>query len=580
MSPTMVSVTPTAARAGWIAKGLALLKTFGPYALLELLLPGGTLLAALLWIYRHRHAQRSGGDATGRPLRRCGARPARVRPRVLLLSLAATLTAGCTVGPDFVKPEAPPSAYSHAVPAPGGAQSFAYGGKVAGDWYRLFGSGPLDQLVRQALANNPDLEGARHGLAAAQDELRAVAGTALPQIDATGQIGRAHINGSELYGPVNEIDVTGDRYEIGPSLAYDLDPFGGVRRSIESQRAQTAAVQDQLRDTYVTLVDQVVVTAFDYAAVRAQIEVTRSLVSELQAQYRLNVQLENAGKIIHSDTLQAETQLENVRATLPDLEQQRDAYREALARLTGETPDEFRMPALTLADFTLPRRLPVSLPSALIQQRPDVLAAQESLHAASAEVGVAEAARLPQLSLSAQYAQQTTRLSELFTQPGGVWSAGLGLAAPLFHGGTLAARADEARQRYAQSLSAYRGTVIDAFVDVADALQALQHDTDSYTAHNRALEAARANQDLAVAEYRAGKYTELQVLTAEQQYQNAALTQVQADAQRFTDTAALFRALGGGWWNTRDRSPLSAAAGTPSNSNRYDNPTSSGSSHD
>lgn len=575
----MISANVSAARAAWVAKGLAMLKAVGPYALLEFLLPGGTLIALLVWLYRHRHsAALTGGK--GRPALRRRLRAPFAWRRILVPGAAVALTAGCTVGPDFVRPEPAPTAYSRSVPPAGATQSFAYGGEVAGDWYQLFHSPALDQLVHQALAGNPDLEGARHGLAAAQDELKAVSGTALPQIDATGQIGRGHINGSQLYGPVNALDATGNRYEIGPSLAYNLDLFGGVRRSIESQQAQTAAVRDQLRDTYVTLVDQVVVAAFDYAAVGAQIKVTSSLVSELQAQYDLNVQLENAGKIIHSDTLQAETQLENVRATLPGLEQQRDAYRDALARLTGETPDEFRMPALTLADFTLPARLPVSLPSALVLQRPDVLAAEESLHAASAGIGVAEAARLPQLSLSAQYAQQTSRLNELFTQPGGVWSAGLGLAAPLFHGGSLAARADEAKQRYAQALSAYQGTVIGAFVDVADALQALQHDADSYAAHNRALQAASENQDLAGAQYRAGKYTELQVLTAEQQYQSAALTQVQADVQRFTHTAALFRALGGGWWNTRDRSPLSAARLDPApNSNPY-NPNSSGSSHD
>lgn len=565
----MIPVNSPAVRGGWIAKGLMLLKTFGPYAILEFVLPGGTLIAVLLWLYRHRHSPVSAeGTAGQRPVRSSG-RSALPWPQLLVAGAAAALTAGCTVGPDFVKPEAPPVAYSRSVPATGGTQSFAYGAAVAGDWYRLFRSDALDRLVRQALANNPDLDGARHGLAAAQDELRAVSGAALPQIDATGQIGRGHINGSELYAPVNALDATGNRYAIGPSLAYNLDAFGGVRRSIESQLAQTAAVRDQLRDTYVTLADQVVVTAFDYAAVQARIQVTRSLISELQAQYDLTVRLENAGKVIHSDTLQAQTQLENVRATLPDLEQQRDAYRDALARLSGETPDAFRMPPLTLADFTLPGQLPVSLPSALVQQRPDVLAAEESLHAASAEIGVAEAARLPQLSLSAQYAQQATRLNELFTQPGGIWSAGLDFAAPLFHGGSLAARADEAKQRYAQALSAYHGTVITAFVDVADALQALQHDGDSYSAHNRALQAARENQELAAAEYRAGKYTELQVLTAEQQYQSAALTQVQADVQRFTDTASLFRALGGGWWNIRDGALASTAdAGTRSNSTR------------
>jgi NodT family efflux transporter outer membrane factor (OMF) lipoprotein len=563
----MIPANLSAPRASWIAKGVTLLKSVGPYALVEFVLPGGTLLALLLWLYRHRREAAkylAGRRAPGRPL-------------AFVSSAAVTLLAGCTVGPNFVKPDAPTTAYSRSVPAAGGVRDFTYGGEVAGDWYRLFRSDALDHLVRQALTDSPDLDAARHGLAAAQDELRAVSGAALPQINAAGEIGRGHINGSQLYEPVNAFKATGNQYEIGPSLAYNLDPFGGIRRSIESQRAQTAAVQDQLRDTYVTLVDQVVITAFDYAAVDAQIRVTRSLVSELRAQYNLNVQLENAGKIIHSDTLQAETQLENVRATLPGLEQQRDTYRDALARLTGQTPDRFRMPALTLGDFTLPGQLPVSVPSALVRQRPDVLAAEESLHSASAQIGVAEAARLPQLTLSAQYAQESSTLNDLFTQPGGVWSAGLGLAAPLFHGGTLKARADAARQRYAQSLSTYQNTVIGAFVDVADALQSLQHDADSYAAHNRALEAARANEDLAAQEYRAGKYTELQVLTAEQQYQDAALTQVQADAQRFTDTATLFRALGGGWWNVRDRAPLSAA--NTSNSDR-NHSSPSGSSHD
>ena len=572
----MISANAPAAPAAWTARGVALLKSLGPYAALELIVPGGSLIAISLWLYRHRHG---GGTASAgvHPMR-----PKEVRwPRTLLVSFGAALAAGCTVGPNFVRPDVAHVAYAHAVPAADAMQSFSYGGPVAGDWYQLFHSDALDQLVRQALANNPDLEGARHGLAAAQDELQAVSGTALPQIDAAGEVGRAHINGSELYEPVRTLSVTGNRYELGPSLAYDLDPFGGIRRSIESQRAQTAAVRDQLRDTYVTLVDQVVVTAFDYAAVSAQIKVTRSLVSELQAQYELTVALEKAGKIIHSDTLQAETQLENVRATLPALEQQRDTYRYALAQLTGQTPDAFTMPPLTLADFTLPGRLPVSLPSVLVQQRPDILAAQESLHAASAEIGVATAARLPQLSLSAQYAQQATALNDLFTQPGGVWSAGLGLAAPLFHGGTLLAREDEAKERYAQALSSYRSTVIRAFVEVADALQALQHDADSYRAHNRALAAARANRDLATAEYRAGKYTELQVLTAEQQYESAALTQVQADAERFTDSAALFRALGGGWWNGPDRALVSATAAGSASIPNGNNPNLSGSNaHD
>jgi NodT family efflux transporter outer membrane factor (OMF) lipoprotein len=482
--------------------------------------------------------------------------------RNALAALAGALLAGCTLGPDFTRPEAPAGGYAHATPAPTAVRSIDLGADVADGWYQLFHSAALDQLVRSALAGNPDLEAARHGLIAAQYELKAVAGSQLPQIDATGQIGRAHLNGSYFYGPVNALDATGNRWELGPSLAYNLDPFGATRRQVEAQRAATAVARDQALNTYVTLVDQTVVAAFDYAATQAQIGVTQSLVQELESQFELTQTLENAGKITRSDTLQAQTQLENLRATLPSLEQQRDIYRNALAQLTGQTPDAFAMPALTLRDFTLPARLPLSLPSALVQQRPDILAAEHALHEASANIGAAEAARFPALSISAQYAQQTTALSDFLTRPGAIWSVGLNTTAPLFHGGTLTARQHEAEERYRQALASYHSTVIAAFVEVANALQALEHDAQGYAAHSVALGAARANRDLALAQYRAGKYTELQVLTAEQQYQDAALTEVQADVQRFTDSAALFRALGGGWWNaSQDPAALVATAG-------------------
>jgi NodT family efflux transporter outer membrane factor (OMF) lipoprotein len=484
--------------------------------------------------------------------------------RLLLLGASAALITACTLGPNFKRPAAPDTAaYSQSLPRAGSASSVTYGGDVAADWYELFHSDGLETLVRQALANNPDLDAARHGLLAAQFELKAVAGSALPQIDASGQVGRAHVNGSFLYGPVNELDVTGNRFALGPSLTYNLDLFGGVRRSIEAQQAATASVHEQVLDTYITLVDQVVINAFDYAASRAQIEVTAALVQELQAQFDLTQRLEQAGKITRSDTLTAQTQLDNVAATLPGLEQQRDVYRNALAQLAGVAPDDFRMPELSLKDFTLPHELPASLPSALVRHRPDILAAEANLQQASARIGVAEAARFPALSLSAQYAQQTTAINEFLTRPGGLWSVGANLTAPIFHGGTLAAQEQEAKEQYLQAQGTYRKTVVAAFVEVANALQSLGHDSDGYLAHSQARDAARANSDLALIQYRAGRYTELQVLTAEQQYQQAALTQVQADVQRFTDAAALFRALGGGWWNSpRDPAlqPLASAA--------------------
>jgi NodT family efflux transporter outer membrane factor (OMF) lipoprotein len=476
--------------------------------------------------------------------------------------VSGVLAAGCTVGPNFVRPAAPAAAYVQALPPVAGGRTLTQGGSVAAEWYSLFGSTALAQLVQQALAGNPSLEAARHGLLAAQYELKAVAGAQLPQLDASGHIARAHINGSYLYAPTNYFDVTGNQFGLGPTLAYSVDLFGGIRRQIESQQAATALARDQALNTYVTLVDQTVLTAFDYAATRAQIEVTQALIEELQAQFELTRTLENAGKITRSDTLLARTQLENLRATLPGLAQQREAYRNALAQLCGSTPDAFTPPDLSLRDFQLPTQLPLSLPSQLVRQRPDILAAEDQLHQASAAIGVAEAARLPSIGISAQYAQQTSTLSDLFTRPGGIWSVGADISAPLFHGGTLSARQHEADERYQQSLAAYHSTVLGAFVEVANALQALGHDADSFAAHSEALAAAREDRDLALAQYRAGKYTELQVLTAEQQFQQAALTQVQAEVQRFTDTAALFRALGGGWWNAADDPAALAEAGS------------------
>jgi NodT family efflux transporter outer membrane factor (OMF) lipoprotein len=345
--------------------------------------------------------------------------------------------------------------------------------------------------------------------------------------------------------------VTGNQYNLGPSLAYDLDVFGRIRRTIESQAAQTDQAGHQALNVYITLINEVVLTAFDFAASAEQLEVTRTLVDDLQAQYDLTQTLENAGKTTRSDTLQAKSQLENTRAGLPGLEKQRDIYRNTLLRLTGKTPADGSLPPLALHDFALPAQLPLSLPSHLVRQRPDVLEAEDTLHQASAEIGVAAAARFPSFNISAQYAQQSGKTGDLFTRAAQVWSIGINVTQPVFEGGRLRAREKEARQLFLQAQAQYRGTVIDSLTEVANAMQALQHDTDGYNAHNTALDAARANRDLARVQFERGLVSELVVLTAEQQYQNGVLTQVQANAQRFTDAANLFRALGGGWWNAQ-----------------------------
>ncbi|MBS0419285.1 MAG: efflux transporter outer membrane subunit [Proteobacteria bacterium] len=464
--------------------------------------------------------------------------------------VVAVALAGCTLGPDYRRPNAPTSAYPQPSQHPG-AVSLVYGGEVAADWYTLFHSDSLNTLVQEALRANPDLEGARHNLLAAQYELQAVSGTALPQVTVGARAVRARVNGSVLYEPPEMLQVTANQFNVGPSLAYDLDVFGRIRRSIEAQSAQTDQVGHEALNVYITLVNQVVLAAFNQAAADEQIQVTRSLVGDLQEQFDLTQTLENAGKIAHSDSLQAKAQLEDARANLPGLEKQRDVYHNALLRLLGKTPDNGALPGFALRDFSLPRQLPLSLPSQLVRQRPDVLEAEDTLHQASAEVGVAEAARFPSFDISAQYAQQSNKTGDLFTKAAQMWSVGLNVTQPLFAGGTLQAREKEARQRFLQAQAQYRGTVLDSFVDVANAMQALQHDTDGYNARTTALAAARENRDLARVQFQRGRVSELVVLTAEQQYQNGLLTQVQADVQRFADAANLFHALGGGWWNSQ-----------------------------
>lgn len=481
----------------------------------------------------------------------------------------AMLLCACAVGPNFTTPHVSTTGY--AVPAkPIGPVNVAYGGPVASDWYQLFRSDQLDLLVHEALKGNPDLDAARHSLLAAQDEERAVAGSLYPQVQLDAGARRERVNGSYLFMPINAFNATANQFTIGPSLAYDLDVFGRVRRMIEAQAAQTAQASHEAMNVYITLVNDVVLTAFNLAAAEELCEVTRQLTGDLQAQYDLTKLLEDAGRGNRTDTLQAQAQLESVRASLPQLEKQRDMYANSLRRILGKSPAD-QLPEVRLKDFKLPQEIPVSLPSQLVRQRPDVLEAEDRLHQASAEIGVAEAARFPAFSISAQYAQLSNMTSNLFTQPGQTWSLGIDVAAPLFEGGTLKAREKEARQRYLQVAAQYRGAVIGAFTEVADAMQALQHDHDRYVALEAALNAARANRDLSRSLFALGKVSELVVLIAEQRFQNAALDHVREEAERFADVAMLFHALGGGWWSAQHSVLDSGADG--------DKPGASGAGH-
>ncbi|MDE1173688.1 MAG: efflux transporter outer membrane subunit [Parvibaculaceae bacterium] len=483
------------------------------------------------------------------------------------LAAAALITlSGCTLGPDFSPPKAPDvsaftAANDTAAKAPSRAdvapQSIVYGGAVADDWYHLFASARLDGLVRDALANNPDLKAAQAGIAAAQAQFRAVAGDEYPQLDLSAGATRGKANGSLLYQPAPSFQGIANTFSLTPTLSYDLDVFGGISRSVEAQAANTDYVRAQALDTYVTLVNQVVATAFELAASQARINATNDLVQLENDQLKIVRAQENAGTITHADTLQAQAQLEATEATLPALIQQKSAAAHALAALTGKMPAEFEAPDFTLTDFILPEKIPATLPSTLVQQRPDILMAQATLHEASARVGIATAARLPSISLSASYGVQATKTTDVFTPSGVIWSFGASLLAPIFDGGTLEANEDAAKAQYVQSGQLYRKTVLNAFADVATAMKAIENDAAAASLRRQSLQTADASRKLATEQFNAGSTDYLNVLTADRQYQAALLDDIDISEQRFANTTQLVRALGGGWWSA-EKNPATA----------------------
>ena len=471
---------------------------------------------------------------------------------------AAALVSACVVGPNF-KPPSQPAASAYAAPKAtptsatavpgGGAQQFSTGTRIASDWYRAFGSPQLNAIIADALKDSPSLDSAQARLRQAQLQLQVARSTRYPSANAAAGTSRDRGNAAQLglHSPlfVNTFAL----YTAQASLSYDLDLFGANRRGIEAQQASVEAESYRLRGTYLTLVNNLVVTALNAADLQDRIAATNKIISAEQDQLTLVEGLENAGSITHADTLRAQTQLAAVRATLPALRQALAVQQTQLAILSGVEPGQFHMPVLTLADFKLPEDLPFSLPSELVRQRPDILAAESALHVASAQVGVATANLYPHLTLSASYGVQGNELGTLLDPPARVWSFGGSLLAPLFRGGALHAERDAAVEAYHDSYAQYRQTVLDAFGQVSNVLSAIDNDADGLQAQYAAFDASRASRELVEGQYRQGAATYLDVLVAEQQSDQAELTYLSALGQRFVDTASLYQALGGGWWN-------------------------------
>ncbi|MGA9854817.1 MAG: efflux transporter outer membrane subunit [Gammaproteobacteria bacterium] len=501
----------------------------------------------------------------------------RFRLAVTILCAATLTLSACAAGPDFQPPAAPPatavaapaSTATQATPVPGGgSQWFTPGMRIQADWYRLFQSPALDVLIAKALENNPSIEAAQAHLRQARHELEAADGVRYPSVDAQIGVTRERNNGAILGLGGPQLANVFNLYTAGLSLNYDLDLFGANQRGIEAQSARVESQHYALLGTYLTLIDNLVVTALNAADIEDRITATRHIITNEQAQLKLIAGLEQAGTVSHADVLRAEAQLATVKATLPPLRQALAVQHTQLAILSGIDPGEFAPPALSLKDFTLPRTLPYSVPSELVRQRPDILEAESDLHVASAEVGVATANLYPHLTLSASYGVQGNDRGTLFDAPSRVWSIGGSLLAPLFHGEALHAQRNAAVDAYDAAYAQYRATVLQAFGQVTNTLNAIDNDADALRSQHDALVAAQASRQLVEAQYRVGAANYLDVLTTEQQYDQTDIAYLAAFGERYVDTAELYQTLGGGWWNAKPKESIANVATTVSNSTR------------
>ncbi|HWZ61461.1 MAG TPA: efflux transporter outer membrane subunit [Steroidobacteraceae bacterium] len=480
--------------------------------------------------------------------------------RVLVLT---ALIAGCAVGPDYKRPKAPDvTHYTHAadpastVTAHGTAQQFTSGASVAADWWRLFGSERLDLVVGAALAANPGLEAAQASLRQSEDNLRSGYGIFYPQAaaDAAGT--------RQRYAPV-KLGQSGppsffNLFTLSASVSYALDIFGGERRMIEGLHAQVDLQRATEQATYLTLIANVVNTVVARAAYRAEVEATNQLIELQRQQMKLAEVQVSAGTAPYSNVLSLESQLASTEATVPQLEQHLSQSDDLLATLVGHVPADWTSPDIGLAELVLPAELPVSLPSELVRQRPDVLIAEATAHGASANVGVATAALLPSVTLSGGYSANSTTTGQLMAASGRSWDVAAGLTQPLLEGGTLWFHRKAAFDQYRQATALYRQVVLGAFAQVADTLRALEHDAAELRAQDEALTTAQEALHLVQANYEAGLATYLDVLSADAQYHQAVISDLQTVAVRYQDTVALYLALGGGWW-TRPEGSTPAA---------------------
>ncbi len=474
------------------------------------------------------------------------------------------LANGCAVGPDFKIPTAPQNAvagtYTQEKIAdeldPGLAsakkQVFVPGGKISSQWWEVFHNEALNQLIVRSLKNNPNLKAAQSSLTSAAEIYNYQFGALMvPNVTAgiTNQREKLNLNQAQQAGNPNAQGAVLGLLNASVNVSYNFDVFGANRRQLESQKAAMEYQAYQLEAAYLSLTANVVTTAIREASLREQLKATQDLLQAQNTQLQVVQKQFEVGAISRTPLLQQINIVAQTRASIPSLEKALSQTRHQLSVYAGLLPSQSVEAEFNLDSLELPRELPISLPSELVRQRPDIRASEALLHQASAQVGVATANQYPQFTLSGSYGSSAVKQGDLFKASSAFWNFAEGITAPIFSGGALSAKLRASQASYLQASEEYRATVLGAFQNVADTLRALEADTQTLNAQAQVEAISKEALELSTKQYQLGATSYLVLLDAQRTYQQALINLIAAKAARYADTAALFQSLGGGWWN-------------------------------
>ncbi|WP_428033041.1 efflux transporter outer membrane subunit [Ancylobacter sp.] len=464
------------------------------------------------------------------------------------------------VGPNFQAPPAPEVSGYTAEPrltpamatdiAGGAPQNFVEALDVGGQWWREFNSPQINAFVEEAVRNHPDVRAAQYALRAARETALQTRGALVPQVSGDVSVTREQVTAAS--GGTTGKPLLYNLYEASVNVTYTLDVFGGLRRQVESAEAKAQYQRFEMEATYLALTANVVTSAISDGSLREQIAATQAIVTAETDQLRRVERQFDVGAVSRADVLAQQATLAQTQATLPPLQKQLAQGRNQLMAYLGRLPSEDRGESVSLKSLRLPRKLPVSLPSQLVRQRPDIRLAEATMHQAAATVGVNTANLLPQFTLSPSLGTDALTVGQLFTPNGLAWTLAANVVQTLMDGAQNYRTKEASVATFEQDYALYQSTVITAFQNVADSLRAVQYDAATLRAQALAEQSALESLKMAQEQFKFGAVGYAIVITAQQTYQNAVIARIQAQAMRYNDTVALFQSLGGGWWNRVD----------------------------